>query len=193
MPEFTSPHQKCDAKQPCTACVTWDKGVRCTYEPWKRPRPTGAKALPVLQRNGTSGPPSTRGSSSKTLTDGFPEPPKNPPSGLLLTWPGPGESVPSLTPSLPSYEQPSTQTARLPWELSPRIYNKLVFEPLSDVSAAQKLRGATECVPSLSFSYFTVLPSIYFSIPRPLRVPLSFFSPEHVQVSSVAGNDLDMI
>ena len=38
-----------------------------------------------------------------------------------------------------------------------------------------------------------ILPSTHFqTIPRPLRVPLSLIPPEHMQVSSIAENDLDM-
>ena len=188
---LTSLCQKCDAKQPCTACVTWDKGVGCTYEPRKRPRLAGAKPLPVSQGDSAPGPSGTHTSPPGTSANGFPKPPTNPPPGPLpLARYGPSGSAPSIPSSLTPRERPSTQTSRLPWELSPRIYNHLVPDPSSDVSAAQGVHDTT--APRLAVSSFTILPSIYFHIPRPLRVPLSFFSPEHVQVSHTAGNDLDM-
>ena len=170
-----SPHQKCDAKQPCMDCVNRNGGAECVYEPWpQRPR-LAATFQPSV--NTFSGPP------TGTLSD-----------VLLLTLSGFGESTSALSPFLPSCEQPSASTVELPWELSPRIYNEAVVGPSSNVSVVQEIHGAMECVPPLTGSSFTILPSVRFrTIPRPLRVPLSFLPPEHIQmVSSIARNDLDM-
>ena len=166
------PHQKCDAKQPCTTCVNRNEGAECTYEP----RPRRPRLAATLQ----------------TSVDTFSGPPTGTPSEVLILSSS-RESTSLLSPSLPSCEQPSTSTPELPWELSPRIYNEVVVCPSSNVSAVQEIHGATECVPPLTGSSFTILPSVHFrTIPRPLRVPLSFLPPEHVQVSSIARNDLDM-
>jgi hypothetical protein len=78
-----------------------------------------------------------------------------------------------------------------PFDLFARSSAPLV--PWSDGSVAQKTLGVTEWSPRSTGSSFTILPSINFlTIPRPLHTSLSLIPPERVQVSWVAGNDLDM-
>ena len=167
---LTSPHQRCDAKRPCTMCVKGDKADKCVYER-QQPRP-----IPTIQ----------------TSAKGFSWPPIGPHQTLLVTWSDLSESA-SPPPSLTPYERPSSPTARFPWELSPRIYNQIGPRPSSDVSVVQSTCGTVERVPRLPGSSFTILPSIHFqTIPRPLRIPLSFVPPEHMQVSSVTESELDM-
>ena len=169
-----SPHQKCDAKQPCTTCVNRDGGAECTYELRQQPHPAGTFQTSFAYTS--PGPPTG-----------------TPPGGLLLTFPSSRESASPIPLSLPPCERPSTLTVELSRELSPRIHNEVMEGPTSNVSVAQEIHGAMECIPPLTGSSFTILPSIHFqTIPRPLRVPLSFFPPEHIQVSSTARNDLDM-
>ena len=168
--ELTSPHQRCDAKQPCTACVNGDKSAECIYESRRRPRPIPTTQVP---------------------TGGFSWPPIGPPT-LLLTWSNFSEPTPPLVPSLTPCEQPPPLTL-LPWELSPRLYNQIGLGPLSDVLAVQNTHGQVEHAPHPAGSSFTILPSIHFqTIPRPLRVPLSLVPPEYMQVSSIAKSELAM-
>lgn len=165
---LTSPRQKCDAKEPCAACVNVDKGSECAYEPRQRPRPAAAfqASASKLSRPQT-GPPSD------------PSP---------LTWSNSSEHTSLLA------LRPLTPTLRLPWEISPRIRDsEIVLGPSSDVLITQKNRGTTKCVSRLTGSSFTILPSIHFrTVARPLRVSLSFIPPEYMQISCVSGNDLDL-
>lgn len=83
--------------------------------------------------------------------------------------------------------------ARLPWDPSPYTQDGIVLDPPPDVPAAQKICDVVGRVSHLTTSAFTILPSVYFrTIPRPLRVPLSLIPPEHMQVSGICENDLDM-
>jgi len=165
--EPTSPHQRCDGKRPCTACVNGEREAGCTYEPWQPPR-TGTKRLPV-SRNSTSGPPNPRALPPQASANGcsFPECLACPPSDIpLLTWSNSNESAPNLPTPLSHNERPLISTTQYPSELAPRS----------------------------AVSSFTVLPSIHFrTIPRALRVPLLLVPPEHVRISSTARSDLDMI
>lgn len=157
------PHQKCDAKRPCTTCVNGNKGAECTYEPQRRPRPT-----------------------TFVFAHRFSGPQIGPPSDLLALSSS-SESTSSTAPPLALPERHSTPTLRLPWELSPRTLNNI------GSSVVQKSRGTTECVPYLTGFSFTILPSIHFrTIPRPLRVPPFLIPPERMQISSIAESDLDM-
>lgn len=186
------PHQKCDAKTPCTACLNWDRGVGCRYEPRKRSRFTRINATSISREN-TPGPTSSNNLPPKTSADGLSEPLINPASDRLLTRSDSSESAVSLSLSLVPYsEQSSTSTERHPRDLSTHLYDETVSYISSDVSVVQKHPGTTKCAPRLAVSSFTILPSIHFRIPRPLQIPLSLIPPEHVQVSYIAGNDLDM-
>ena len=167
-----SPRQKCDAKQPCTACANRNEGVECVYEP----RPQRPHLAPTFQ----------------TSVDTSSGPPTGTPSDVL-TLSSFRESAFPLFPFLPSREQLSTSTAELPQELSPRIHDQVVVGSSSNVSVVQEIHGTMEWAPPPAGFSFTILPSVHFrTIPRPLRVPLPFPPPEYIQVSSIARNDLDM-
>ena len=74
-----------------------------------------------------------------------------------------------------------------------RPHGGIGLAPSSDALVARKVYDTTECDPPHTVSSFTVLPSVLFrTIPRPLPVPLSLVPPEHIQISPVAGGDLDM-
>ena len=63
-----------------------------------------------------------------------------------------------------------------------------------DVSVVQKARDITKCDLGPTASSFTIFPTIRFqTTPGPLRPPFSLIQPERLQVSSIAGSDLDMI
>ena len=189
---LTSTHQKCNAKQPCAACVSGDRVTECTYDSRQpRSRPTGTNT-PSVSRNETPGPIHLHNLPSQAPFEPSTDRSSDLPLSIWSDSSESGFSLPlSLSPAL--QERPSTQAARLPWELSPRIHNELVQRPSSDTPATHKVNGTTKCIPYPAVSSFTVLPSIHFqAIPRPLRVPLSFIPPEHVQVSEVAGDDLGM-
>ena len=77
-----------------------------------------------------------------------------------------------------------------PGQLWLGVLDKKMPVPSSSASGAA---GATESPPPSIVPYLTTLPSIQFqTIPRPLPLPLSLIPPERLQVSWVAGNDLDM-
>ena len=187
---FTLSHQKCDAKRPCKTCVHGDRSDGCVYESRWRPHPIGVSVFSI-SHDSKSGTISARTSPSQTSVDWFSEPPTSPSLDLpLLTWSDSSESAP-ISPSIAPRERPSKPTTRLPWEPSPHIHNEVALVPPSSVSVVQDIH--VERVPRRNGSSFTVLPSLHFqTIPRPLRVPLSFVPPEYVQVSSIAENDLDM-
>ena len=97
----------------------------------------------------------------------------------------------SLSPDL--RERSSMLSKQLEWKPSPRGPDKVVPAPSSGASVAKKAPGAAEHPPRSTLSSFTIIPSIHFqTIPRPLHLPLSAISPEHVQVSCVSGDDLGM-
>ena len=162
------------------------------YEPWQRPRRAEAVALPVSRGIAShrlsistlpSRPPSIGFSFSESLA--------RPRDVSPLTSLNSSESASSLSPLPPPppplapYEQPQT----------PSSYLRSVVElgPSSDVAVVRRTCGAMECAPRPTVSSFTVLPSIHFrTIPRPLQVPLLLIPPERVQISPIAGGDLDM-
>jgi len=165
---LTSPHQRCDGSRPCTTCVDGKRGDECTYEPWQPPRRTHTEVLSV-SHNSTSVPPSTRTSPPQASANrrSFPESLICPPSDdPLLTWSNASELASNLPMPLSHCERPLVPATRYPSRLTPR----------------------------LTITSLPVLPSDRFrTIPRPLRVPLLLIPPEHVQVSSTAKSDLDMI
>ena len=186
---LTTPHKRCDAKQPCTACVNGERGTECTYEPRQRFRPTGTHVFSVWNGSASS-PPSVCTLTSQTSANGlsFSEPPTNPPSYITLSIAS-GSASP-LPLSLVPYGRPSTPMVQLPQEPSPCVCDEMVPASSLDPSAVQRITGH---VPRPIVSSFTILPSIHFrTIPRPLRVPLSPIPPEHVQVSWTSESDLDM-
>ena len=163
------------------------RGAGCIYELRQQP----SIDIPSVSHDSTSGSPRSRVLPSQTSANGTSKPPISPPSDLPL----PNSSEPNSffsTPPAPC-ERPSTPATQLPWELSPCIRNEIALGPPSNVSVVQKIHDTVECIPRSVASSFTILPSIHFrTIPRPLRVPLSLIPPEHVQISCIAGNDLDM-
>lgn len=188
---FNSPHQKCDAKQPCTTCVNGDRAVECMYELCRRSRSTNVNGFPP-SRDDATGALCVRTLPSQTSPNrfSFSEPPIRPPS--LLTWSISSESASSLSPSSPACERLPTPTAQKP---SARIHGEMTLRPPSDVSPARRTRCNTECVTCPIASSFTVLPSACFrTIPQPLQVPfkLSIIPPERMRVSCITGSDLDM-
>ena len=184
--ELTSPCQKCDGKRPCTTCVIGKDGVRCTYEPRQRSPRISTNAHSASREN-TSGPQSVLKLPSNMSADWFStfEPLARPSSDVpLLTWSGPDEPASSLPPPPPliPYERPLSPSSRIP-----------VLGSSSDIPVVRDTHGTAGCVPCHTVSSFTLLPSLHFqTIPRPLRVPLSLISPEHAQISPIAGGDLDM-
>ena len=186
---LTSPHQKCDGKRPCTACVIGEDGTRCTYEPRQRSSRISTNALSV-SRDSASGPQRVCSLPSETAADGFSfsEPPTHLSSNIpLLTWSNSSNSASSLSPSPPlvPYERPLAPSSRGLGKTEPGLS--------LDVSVVQNIHITAECAPRSTAAYFTVLPSIHFQIiPRPLRVPLSLIPPERVQISPIAECDLDM-
>ena len=186
--ELTLPHQKCDAKQPCTTCVNGDRDAGCTYEQrWRSPH-TGANAFSVSHGN------------AQTPASGFPEPPILP-SHPPHPWPNSSRSISSLSPFLAPCERPSPPTARLPWELLPHVRNEIVrLGPSPGVSVVQEIHDAMEYAPRLDTSSFTILPSSFAihpsirfqTIPWPLPVSLSLLPLEYAQVSDIAGGDVAM-
>ena len=165
---LTSPHQRCDGKRPCMACVKGGRDAGCTYEPGQPSRRTSNKLLSV-SRNGSYCPPSTRTSPLQASTNGcsFLE---------FLTCP------PSKTPLL-NLSNSGESASDVPM---PRSHGERAL--------VRKTRYSSELTPPPTVSSFTVLPSIHFrTIPRPSRVPLSLVPPEHVRISSTARSDLDMI
>ena len=157
-----------------------ERGAGCTYEPWQpshRTRTGSTNALPVFRHgDSASGLPSVCTLPSQAPTNGFPfsEPLTHPPLDIpLLTWSNSAESTPSILPH--------------------HVHGEVVPGPSSDTSIVWNTHDTTECVPRLPVSSFTVLPSIHSrAVPQILQVPLSLISPERVQVSPVAGGDLDM-
>ena len=178
---------------PCTTCVNGDRSTECAYKSRQRSRPASVNVFSV-SRDSKPGPLSARASPFQTSANRFTGPPINLSSSILpLTWSNSSESDSPISPSIAPHEGPLKPTARRPWELSPCLHDEIVASPSSDVSVVQNTYGTMECIPRLNESSFTVLPSIHFqTIPRPLRVPLSFVPPEYVQVSFIAENDLAM-
>ena len=189
---LTAPHQRCDGKRPCAACVRGGKDAECTYELWQGHRHTRANVLPVTHDTGS--PQSTLPSGVPTIGPSLSVFPTRPPSDVpLLTWSNSGESTSPPPPPLASCELPQAPTAQPPREPSPPGQAEMVHGPPSDASAALNIHDTTECVPRPAASSFTVLPSIHFpTIPRLLRAPFSLIPPERVQISPIIGGDLDM-
>ena len=162
-------HQRCDGKRPCATCVNGERGAECTYEPRRRSLRASASAPPAPRETASHPLP------SKPLTTGFTssEPLTHPLLGTpLLTLSNSSEPASSLPPPLALYEGPQA--------------------PSSDVSIVRHTYNTEGCAPRPTVS-FTVLPSIHFrAIHRPLHVPLSLIPPERVQISPIAGGDLDM-
>jgi len=183
---LTSPHQRCDGKQPCTTCVNGERDAGCTYEPRQESRRSSTKVLSA--RDGAVRPQIARALPSKASANMFSlsEPLIRSPFGVPQpTWSGSGKPGPSLTPLPTPCERPLTP--------SPRVRRERMLGPLSDVSTMRNIPDTTERVPRPVVSSFTVLPSIHFrTIPLPLQLPLSLIQPERVQVSPIAGGDLGM-
>ena len=163
-------------------------GDGCAYEPWQRSRRATAGALPI-SRDTAPRRLSVRTSPSKPPGIGFSfsESPTRPSGIPLLTWLNSGESTPCLPPPPPItlYERPQVPSSH--------VHNAVVQGPLSDDLVVQHTHDTTKCIPHRTGSSFTVLPSIHFrTIPRPLQIPLSLIPPERVQISPIAGGDLDM-
>jgi len=179
---LTPPHQRCDGKLPCTTCVDGERSAGCTYEPRQRSRRANSKALSV-SRDSVPRPLSIRTLPSKPPAVGFlfPRRPTHPSLDIPLTLSDPSESRPSPAPC----ERPLT--------LPPHLHDEVVPDPPSGVLTVRNVHDTSECIPHPTVPPFTVLPSVYFRvIPWPLQVPLSLIPPERVQVSPIAGSDLDM-
>jgi len=75
--------------------------------------------------------------------------------------------------------------------LAPHVHDEVVSDPPPDALVLRNVHDTAECIPRPTN---TVLPSVHFRriIPWPLQVPLSLVPPERVQVSPIAGGDLDM-
>jgi len=168
------------------ACLNWKIGDGCMYEPWQRSYRASAGALPV-SRDTAPRRLSVRALPSKPPGVGFSfsEYLACPPSTPLLAWSNSSESTSFPLPPLASYERPQVPSSR--------IHSMAVLGPSSDISVMQHTHDTADYVPRPTVSSFTVLPSIHFrTIPRPLQVPLSLIPPERVQISPIAGGDLDM-
>lgn len=162
-----------------------DGGVGCTYVPRKQYRNSGTDVHPSISHCDT-----TKASDlpSQTSILGPPsaESQIHPPSHIpLLTWPNHSEPVPSLL------QKPTAAHPRQEPPLNALI--EIVLGQPSDVSVVQKTHNTMEHAPLSTASSFAVLPSIHFRpIPLSLRVPLSLIPPERVQISPIAGGDLEM-
>ena len=122
-----------------------------------------------------------------------PKYPSSPPKDVLMAWSDSNESAYSQPSPPDSPEGPSVQPGQREQERSPLVRENVVPVPPSDASVTMKAPGVTECtLPPTAFP-LTVHPSIHFqTIPRPLRIPLSLIPPERLQVSWVAGSEMDM-
>ena len=161
------------------------KDAECTDEPRRRPRHTNTNVAlsSVLHDN------QSRLLSVCTLLPKLPavgpsfsESRTRPASDIsLLLRPSSSGTASSRPQPLTPREQPLTPMGE------PRRM------PLSDASVMGNVHNTAGCVPHSSVSSFTVLPSINFrTVLRPPRVPLSLTPPERLQISSIAGGDLDM-
>ena len=168
-------------------------GAGCTYKLWQPSRRASTKTLPISRDSVF---PSIRALPLQTPPDEFPFSEcltRRSPNTPLLTWSNSSESTSSLSPPPARCERPLTPTTQLPWGFISRPQGGIGLAPSSDALVAQKVYDTTECDPPHTVSSFTVLPSVLFrTIPRPLPVPLSLVPPEHIQISPVAGGDLDM-
>lgn len=182
-------HQRCDGKQPCTTCVNGERGVRCAYEPRQQSRRAKPKAL-LVSRDSAPRPLGIRTLPSEPSTVGFlsSERPIRPSLDIpLLTWSNSGESDPPLLPPLAPFERPLTSPSHARDQVVPDR------SPPPGALVVRNIHDTTGCISRPTVSSFTILPSIHFqTIPWPLQVPLSIIPPERVQVSPIAGGDLDM-
>ena len=176
-----------------------DRDAECKYEPRRRARPTGTANALSTSLGSTPPPLSARILPFQTRAGGFSssESSTSPRSDLpVLSRSNPTKSdLPPSLPPAPFEGRPSKPKARLPRELPPasHIHDSIAPCPSSDVSVVRYIHNATKRVPHPVPYSFTILPSIHLrTIPRPLQIPLSFIPPEHVQVSRVAGSDMDM-
>ena len=180
---LTSPQQRCDGKRPCTTCVVGGRGARCTYEPRQRSRRANTNPF-FTSRNSAPRPLSiyTLASKSSAVEFSSSESQTRPLFNISLpTRSNSGGSTSFLPPLLTPRERPPIPTTQLP------------REPSSDVLVVRNMHNTMGCVPHSAVPPFTVLPSIHFrTILRPLQVPLSHIPPECMQISSIAGGDLDM-
>ena len=171
-------------------CVKGERDDRCTYEPRQRAHRTNASALQIsrepVSRSHHLG---VRTSPPKPPVIEFSsfESPIRPSLGTpRFTWSNSSESASSLLPP------PSLTPHERPLEPSSSVRGEVALDPSPDL-VVQDIHSTTECVPRPTVSSFTVLPSIHFRrIPRLLPVPFSLIPPERVQISSNAGDDLNM-
>ena len=187
-----------------------ERGAGCTYEPRPRSRRANANAL-LFSRNTAPRPLSIRTLPSKPYTIGdlfseetlpssgtplpawskssesdllLPEPLTRPSGATLLTLSDPSESTPSPHPPPPLAPRERSLAPSFRARGAGMLGPSLVARDAYDI---------TKRVPRTNVSPFTVLPSIHFrTIPRPLQIPLSLIPPERVQISPIAGSDLDM-
>ena len=187
---LTPLYQKCDANQPCTACVDRDSSAECTYELRQRSHPAGTGMFFAAQTSPPNVPDLLSQAFTHVPSNGRTSPPRDLP---LITWSVSSESASSRSQSLAPCGRPPTPTMQSPQDFSPHIYDEIPLGPSPDVSITQKAHDTAKYIPRPIVSSFTVLPSIHFQpIPRPLRPPFSLIPPERVQVSSVAESDLEM-
>ena len=122
-----------------------------------------------------------------------PTPSRSPPGGgLPQSPPDSGQADSSHLPPLDPRERSSTLPKQPERGRSPCILDEVVPIPPSGALVVKKVPGAAEYPLPSTVPFFTILPSIHFQIPCPLPLPFSVIPPERVQVSWVAGNDLDM-
>ena len=175
--------QKCDAKRPCTTCISANTVSECVYNKEKRSQPAGTYPPHVAnghqpeQRSGDLGPV---------------EIPTAPPSHSLSDGAFADVSSPTKLDRIPSTSSDAT------WVVTNFPTSHQVFG--SDQAPHEELvlvhRDPSEQYLSLDASspVFTVLSSFLQTIPPEPRIPLSFLGEERlrVQSSDTAATDLDM-
>jgi hypothetical protein len=158
----THSHQKCDAKQPCTTCVTRDRAVTCKYEGSRSSANVPPQTSPprdVLLPSWTD---SSEAGSSHSLSPESRGRSSTPPR--QLKW-QPSPHVLDQVPPVPCLDA-------------------LAVEENSGIT------DCPPCPTESSFAISPLI--LFHAIPRPLGVTFSLVPPERMQVSCAPGSDLDM-
>ena len=177
--------QRCDAKQPCTACLQLDGGSNCVYK-WNRPKQRKDEKLPAVVQ-------------PFLLT--FKCKPSPSDSSSLVT--GEDASFSASICSSPEIESPSTPRASSPASPdesrcsgsdapdrlnfpSPQNTSSLETQLISFRRDSPKPDRTGE-IPTFSFQF-----SRLSSVPRPLHLSFALLNPERFQISGTTSSELDL-
>ena len=180
--------QRCDAQQPCTACVQLDGGSECTYDQSRAMKRTREKlpadAQPFLFSFKYAPNPRESSSSWAASEDtGLPAFDMSSPESGSSGSPSTCSTSPQVSPEKPPFVEPDT-----PGSLDPPT-------PQQGSPGMQLVPFGGDSPEPLHLE-MTTLSSLPFlqspSIPRPLYMPFCPMNPEYFQISDTTSSELDL-